>query len=118
VKIIVTGGRDYSDRKRVDAELTNLAPTHIIQGGATGADWLAARWGEHHCVRVTTMRADWDKHGRAAGPIRNEAMLREHKDATVLAFPGGRGTADCVRQARALGLRVIEVVDKVKPVSR
>lgn len=50
--------------------------------------------------------ADWEKHGRAAGPIRNEKMLIVGTPDMVLAFPGGRGTADMIRKAEAAGLPV------------
>ena len=54
--------------------------------------------------------ADWIRHGRAAGPIRNEQMLREGCPDLVVAFhddPGlGRGTADMVRRALAAGVPV------------
>lgn len=49
-------------------------------------------------------RADLELFGPGAGPRRNQAML--HLAEKVVAFPGGKGTANCVRQARALGLPV------------
>jgi hypothetical protein len=60
--------------------------------------------------------ADWKAHGRSAGPKRNERMItlaashkRDGHTVVVLAFPGGRGTADCVRRAKAHGLDIVEV---------
>ena len=50
--------------------------------------------------------ADWDKHGRAAGPIRNAQMAR-YADAVAL-FPGGRGTASMRRVAEKAGITVYE----------
>jgi hypothetical protein len=81
----------------------------IIYGGAYGADRLAREWAEEHCLGSECYPADWTKYGRAAGPIRNKQMLVEGKPDLVVAFPGGPGTADMVRQARAAGIRVIEV---------
>ena len=52
---------------------------------------------------------DWEKHGRAAGPIRNKLMLDEGRPDLVVAFPGGRGTANMVKQASAASVEVIEV---------
>ena len=49
------------------------------------------------------MPADWTKHGKAAGPIRNQKMLDECPDL-VVAFPGGKGTADMVRRAMKAGI--------------
>lgn len=88
----------------------------MITGCANGADEWARMW-----VRgVQNYRdgpkaswlgfpANWKSHGKGAGPIRNQKMIDEGKPDLVLAFPGGRGTADMVRRAKAAGVRVIEV---------
>ncbi len=52
--------------------------------------------------------AEWMKYGKAAGPIRNARMLAEGKPDLVVAFPGGRGTADMLRRVREAGIEVIE----------
>ncbi|GAB6842405.1 putative Rossmann-fold nucleotide-binding protein [Methylorubrum rhodinum] len=80
--------------------------TTVIHGGARGADEGAAQWAESEGLRVLSFPADWKKHGKSAGPIRNARMLREGKPVVVLAFPGGRGTADMIRQAEAAGIPV------------
>ena len=113
MKIIVTGGRDYSGETNKFYLFFVLAKIRlldeIIQGGATGADELAREFAKQNNIKCTTYHADWGNHGRAAGPIRNEQMLKENPDAVILAFPGGRGTADCVKKAKALKMRVIEI---------
>lgn len=47
--------------------------------------------------------------GKAAGPIRNQRMLDDGKPDRVLAFPGGRGTANMVKLAKAAGVPVHEI---------
>lgn len=59
----------------------------------------------HRCYLINE-EADWQTHGKAAGPIRNGAMLAKHAPDGVVAFPGHNGTADCVRQAEAAGIKV------------
>lgn len=81
----------------------------VIQGGANGADLLARRWSEYKGIECLTFHAKWSRHGPSAGPIRNQQMIDEGKPDLVVAFPGGRGTADMVRRARIAGIRVIEV---------
>jgi hypothetical protein len=54
-------------------------------------------------------QADWKGLGRKAGPIRHQQMLDESQPALVVAFPGGRGTADMVCRARGADIEVIEV---------
>jgi hypothetical protein len=113
MRIIVCGGRDYSNVEMLNLVLDELHAktpvSMVIQGGAKGADDLAFRWAcRTKGVSITTHHAEWDKHGRAAGPIRNARMLEDSPDF-VIAFPGGRGTSNMVKQARAAGVCVIEV---------
>jgi hypothetical protein len=57
-------------------------------------------------VPIDVYVAQWKKHGRAAGPIRNQRMLDKGKPDLVVAFPGGRGTADMIRRAERAGVPV------------
>jgi hypothetical protein len=111
VRVLVCGGRDYTKGPVVRKELSALrpAPTLLIEGGATGADHQAKMWAVAAKVPVRMFAADWRKHGPAAGPIRNQRMLDEGKPDLVIAFPGGRGTADMVRRARSAGIEVREI---------
>lgn len=111
MRVLVCGGRDYSDRRRVFKVLDfNRAKiTMIIHGAARGADSLAAEWCELNYIVEWPFPADWARYGRAAGFRRNEQMLEEGKPDLVVAFPGGIGTQMMVRLARDAGVRVIEV---------
>jgi hypothetical protein len=111
MRVIVCGGRDFDDYALVANTLSGLPmrPTVIIHGGARGLDALAAIWAKTRRIAVEEFPADWKTHGRAAGPIRNRRMLKEAKPDLVVSFPGGAGTRDMVRQARAAGVQVIEV---------
>lgn len=108
MRVLVCGGREYSDRNRVRKELMKLKPTRVIHGNARGADLLADAWARSVGVPADAYQAEWSKHGKFAGPLRNQRMLDEGRPDVVLAFPGGRGTADMVRRARAAGIKVIE----------
>lgn len=55
-----------------------------------------------------THRADWATYGDSAGPRRNQEMVDSGLDL-LIAFPGGMGTADMVRRAKAAGVPVEEV---------
>jgi hypothetical protein len=109
VRVLVCGSRYYSDREAVFSTLDRLDVTVVITGGAAGADILAEHWAYERGVPLEHYAADWKRHGKAAGPIRNQEMLDQDQPDLVLAFPGGRGTADMVRRARAAGVRVTEV---------
>lgn len=111
--ILVCGGRDYMDKgcvyKELNAYEANQTISRIITGGANGADDLAAQWAMRNEVDLDEYHAKWGKYGKAAGPIRNARMLEEGKPDIVIAFPGGKGTADMVRKSKKAGIEVIEV---------
>lgn len=115
MRIIVTGGRDYDAPAAVERVLGDVAGSTfngvritLVHGGAPGADQLAHWAALALGWTITVHPADWDAHGRAAGPIRNQAMADAGADLCI-AFKGGRGTADMVRRARAAGIPVREV---------
>ena len=112
MRVLVCGGRNYQDRDQLVADLDLCLETYgeieIISGGADGADLMATVWAAARNVPCTTYFADWKKYGRKAGPIRNQQMIDEGKPGVVIAFPGGRGTADMVRRARQAGIQVCQ----------
>jgi hypothetical protein len=110
VKLLVCGGRDYHDATKVWSTLDLLGPSWVIHGAARGADSLAGDWAQQRKVTCTAYPADWRGYGPKAGYLRNGQMLREGRPDMVIAFPGGRGTANMVQQARAAGVPVIEVL--------
>lgn len=103
-RVLVCGGREYSDRPRLFEVLhivhRKFGISCIIQGGARGADRLAKVWADINHIEQIEFPADWKKHGRAAGPLRNGKMLETGKPDVVIAFPGGRGTQDMLMQSR------------------
>lgn len=115
MRVLVCGGRDYRDRKTLRDVLDGFHAatpfSSVIHGDAPGADTLAGMWALQHDILVEVYPAEWRRYGRSAGPIRNEKMLREGRPDLVVAFPGGRGTADMVRRAQKAGVRV----EKVEP---
>jgi hypothetical protein len=135
-RIVVTGGRSYGfvpphtplsdhlaakvqaamERARFEqimaAAVPRLGLTDLACGRCrTGADELAFRWAKKNLPKdnFQGFPANWQQFGTDAGPERNGRMLRTFQPDKVLAFPGGDGTADCVRQAEALGIEVIRI---------
>lgn len=108
-RVLVCGGRDFNDKEAVFRALDKLHSTGrvvlVIHGAAPGADSLAAQWAQEHGIRCTACPADWKTHGKRAGPLRNSHMLTLKPDG-VVAFPGGRGTMDMIKQAEAAGVKV------------
>lgn len=97
------------DRVLQQIEADGSTITTIIHGAARGADTLGELWGLKHGKNLEPYPADWGRFGLSAGPRRNQEMLTKGKPDLVVAFPGGKGTADMVRRSRRAGVRVIEV---------
>ena len=108
MRILVTGSRNLKDYTLVRDVLQDYDPTFIIEGGATGADYLAYLFRSANEIKGCTYPADWETHGKAAGGIRNQQMLDEGKPDLVLAFPleYSIGTWDMVRRAEEVGIKV------------
>ena len=102
----------------------------LLHGGARGADRTIGRAAHQLGWPVEVLPADWRRHGRAAGPIRNRLLLEQalveaqahtspafSASVLVIAFPGGAGTASLVQQARRCSSRapVPVVVMEVPP---
>lgn len=117
--IICTGGRDYANRPAVASELRGAligypGDLRVIVGDCpTGADALVREWcADAVGVELRVFRADWKTHGMSAGPMRNAEMVTAALELSVdcaFAFPGGKGTADCVQRCEAAGIRVYQV---------
>lgn len=112
MRVLVCGGCKFADMPFLFSVLDGLNAEHpftlVIEGGARGADSLARLWAKARRVKLEEFPADWRRHGKMAGPLRNTQMLKEGKPDLVVAFPGGVGTFDMVDKALRAGVRVIE----------
>jgi hypothetical protein len=113
VTVLVCGGRDFLDEVAVFDVLDEIhrksTISKLVHGAARGADYLAGSWARNRGVTEVKCPADWSIHGKAAGPIRNRAMLRDYSPELVVAFPGGKGTADMLAAASAAGVASLRV---------
>ncbi len=99
------------DKSTIQKYINTLSiDTVIIQGMCRGADKIARNFARLRGHVVMGYPADWDRYGRAAGPIRNKQMLDEGKPDLVIAFHNNidqsKGTADMIEQARKAGILV------------
>lgn len=120
MRLVISGGRYFNDVAllwRTLDEIHNETPVQLLVEGASddvtgpyiGADFWAHQWALARQVPCIRERAEWKKLGRAAGPIRNGNMLKGYLPDRLVAFPGGRGTANMVSQSEKAGL-VIQIV--------
>lgn len=119
MRVLVCGGRGYSNREQMAAVLDFFHNrnnfTVLIHGGARGADSLAGEWAKEKGLEVVVFPAQWEKYGKAAGPMRNQQMICEGKPDFVIAFPGGKGTKDMVERAWEADLTVLELTERPLP---
>lgn len=115
-KILVCGGREYKNQEQFDRAMEYAMQWFdpyfcIIQGagGARGADKKASFWCFIRGYPCMEVRALWNIYLNKAGPLRNKWMLDFGQPDLVIAFPGGPGTANMVKQSRERGIDVWEV---------
>ena len=117
-RVLVCGGRDFADVAAFHDAMDNLDALYdfetVIHGGASGADFLADEWAklrERKTMVFAVSKSDWRKWGHWAGPRRNQHMLTTSKPNLLIAFPGGKGTADMCRRAKLDGVPVISPLE-------
>jgi hypothetical protein len=117
--LAVTGGRDYDPTPADDAWLDAIHQrtpiTLLLDGGAKGTDTYVRLWAQGVVIWTVTYWPNWTALGTAAGPQRNERMLKRLRQegilfgepVALLCFPGGAGTKNCVTYARRLGIPLL-----------
>ncbi len=118
MRIIVAGGRDFDDEEKffnvMESELKEIRKHHdvieIVSGHCSGADALGEKFAQKENLLLKTFPAQWNKFGRAAGPMRNAEMCRYAKQDSgmLIAFWDGRsrGTKNIIRKALGCNLKV------------
>jgi len=108
MKVAIVGSRTFLNRKSIEVVIQHLLKDDpelvIVSGGAHGADTIAEQLARQLCTHApVVLPADWQKHGRAAGPKRNQQIV-DYCDRLVCFWDGAsRGSADAVRRSIASG---------------
>ncbi len=109
MRTIIAGCRDYTPSIDTIASVVFLSEfviTQVISGGASGVDSAGEAYARHNKLDLRVFMADWNAHGKAAGPIRNEEMAK-NADALIAFWDGSsRGTKNMIDTATRLGLKV------------
>lgn len=117
MKTIIAGSRDFNDYDQVLITLSSLdfQVTEIVSGCCRGPDQLGEMYAKEYKVPVKKFPADWNQHGKAAGPIRNRQMA-EYSDALVAFWDhNSRGTKNMIDEARKRNKTVVVVPIKFQP---
>ena len=106
IKLIVAGGRDCTDEQVLFRALKKFPelsePDEIVCGMAKGADYLGFNWATCLDIPIAKFPADWNRHGRKAGPLRNIEM-GDYADVLLALWDGkSRGTKHMIEYMRKL----------------
>lgn len=114
-KIIVAGGRDFKDTERLykilDKFLSNIKDLQLVTGDCpTGADDMVRYYADEKEIDLAVFNADWEKDGKAAGPIRNSKMAQYGHALIAFWDMESPGTDSMIKQARKVGIPVMIIV--------
>lgn len=103
MKVVISGSRGIDDAELVEESIENAGfdIDTVLSGGSYGVDELGEEWGENQGIPVVSepYEPDWDKHGRAAGPIRNQKLAQD-ADACIAVWDGeSPGTRSMIEEA-------------------
>lgn len=107
---MISGSRTATtaqDEQKIQEALNNLKPTHILTGGAQGADAIAEKWAKQNGVKTTVIKPNYTKYGQTATHQRNDELLK--LSDKVLCYYGTNdgtktpGTASVATKARKQG---------------
>lgn len=107
MRVVIAGSRDITDATLLEEAIrdSGFEITEVFCGLASGVDTLGKIWAENHGLPLRFFPALWKKHGKAAGPIRNQEMAQE-ADALIAITNGSRGTLNMINAAYSKGLKV------------
>ena len=106
MKTIIAGSRAFDDYDYLCVVCDMIDISEIVSGTARGADSLGERYAAQNNIKLTQFPADWNKHGKKAGYLRNKEMA-EYGDCLVAFWDGeSKGTKLMIDLARKNNLDV------------
>lgn len=119
MRVIIAGDREFNNEDLMWAVMESFWMENpietVVSGCARGADRMGEKWARERGLDVARFPADWDQHGKAAGPIRNREMADNADALVAFLAPWSKGTKDMVKAALDHpGIFLIQVV-KIGP---
>lgn len=109
--LVVSGSRTITNKEFINKALMNMPMgdvREVVHGGCRGPDSIFHDLLDGH-LPIKVFPADWHKHGRSAGPIRN-AQMAEYGDALLAVWDGNsRGTMNMIKEMQRRGKPVAVV---------
>ncbi|MEM9451100.1 MAG: DUF2493 domain-containing protein [Cyanobacteria bacterium P01_E01_bin.6] len=114
IKLIIAGTRTFNDynflKSKLDFYLSQKnEKIEIVCGGCQEPDMFGVRYAKQKGFSVEYFYPDWQKYGRAAGPMRNKDMAQYATHCVVFWDGRSRGTASMIELVKQyeLNLRVV-----------
>ena len=121
MKLIIAGSRRLTIAAPIKAFLTSTVAmfeepvTEVVSGGARGVDSIGEEWARENGIPVKRFPAEWNKHGKRAGPLRNVEMAK-YADALIAVWDGeSPGTKHMIAEAERRGLTTIQIAMDLPP---
>lgn len=116
MKLIIAGSRNMYVPEEFLCYLIynvlNINPKEIVSGVAQGIDTCGEDFAAWNNTKLKQFPANWNEHGKAAGPIRNQQMA-EYADALLLIWDGeSKGSADMLARMKVLNKPIYEIIIK------
>lgn len=109
MNIAFSGCRYFTDYEFVESKLNEILRNNnfkILVGDAKGIDSLIIRYAKEYNFEHTVFKADWDQHGKSAGPIRNREMISKADGLIAFWNNESRGTKNAIEEASKKGIKI------------
>lgn len=115
INLGIVGYRGYTNyeefSQHIDEYIKEIGkPDFIISGGARGADTMAEKYALEHQIPTKIFKPDWDKHGKAAGIMRNTDIIQNSTHVIAFLSPKSIGTVDSINKAKKFN-KLLKIID-------
>ena len=123
MKTVIAGSRDFKDYNLLKSQLDYYRMhkndiTEVVSGCSKGVDMLGELYASEESIPVKQFPADWNKHNKAAGPIRNRQMA-EYADCLIAVWDGAsRGTKNMIDEMNKLKKPVFVIMTNMDIVAQ
>lgn len=124
MKVVIAGSRHLNEKliKPIIMSMLNYIEStikerfvfieEIVSGGCRGIDAVGEKIAEELAIKLTKFEPNWNKYGKAAGPLRNKEMAN-YADILVLIWDGkSKGSLSMKKEMKILNKLIYEVVLK------
>lgn len=118
MKIGIVGSRTFNNYELLKQIVSQYNPSHIVSGGANGADSFAEQYANEFNIPITIHYPNWDKYGKSAGFKRNKLIVDDSEMIIAFWDKKSKGTVHSINlakeQKKNIVLILFDINDKQK----